>query len=984
MPLTIIKGPPNSGRTEQLRSEYERAVAKRPVLVVPSTDDIFDWERRLDRQHGAFLGARVMHFKDLVSEILDLGPADRERTASALRRRSLTEHALRDSWPWLAERIRRQPGLVDAVLDLIDEFRAARITPEGLKGDLPADAAFLSELADVYGSFVEQLHDSSLTDLPELAMKAVGTPLDAWQGRPVFVAGFDDLSIQQLDLLAKLGTLTEVTIALTHEVGNPAMAVTESLLQRLEARNAKVRLSTERTEPGEHDKLLFDIERNFMRPAGHNSIEPGDAITLMTSSGLRGEAEAVAAEVACLVEQGGEPGRIAIAVASPAVNGGRYRTALARFGIDATLECETPALATSTGQAVINLLKAASATGSSGDVIAWLRGPVAIEPEIVDWLERRVRREGIESARDAVKVLSERGQPVPPGWSSLSQKGEVDAAGAVEEAVAGISKVIIEAEGGGDHEATVATEVQTGTAILRACRELDEICPTKVSPAEIIEALASGAVKTWAVPTIGSVRIASPYSLRAKRFEYLFMVSLQEKGPGDSGRSGPFLTEDSRKAIGLPEHTDAELQELYLFYSCLSVPTKGVYLSSRSADESGAAEYSSPLIAAVEALFDEQRTALRRIGRKASEVFFDPAEAPSSIELARSLAALEGADPTALDLPDGEAARIAGRIESAREAEQRTRTIDSLTSRTVKKALREKDRFSPTALEAFNECPYRWFVDKALSPSRFGPKPVAMARGSLIHEALADIYGQRPGRVPRDGDLDQWIASVEPAVEHHAASQDIGLGSASPEDRMLRIAAVEAITDYLRREAGRESPGFLPLELETGFGLGEDGKPALDMGGWKLNGRIDRIDVSGDADTGIGRRGVVFDYKTGSTSVQSLAVIERTGKLQLQLYLLALRKLWKAEPTAALYLPVCRGDGRPRGIIDRHYAEDVADLNPFGEDECDDLEDAITKAVEAADLAVEGIRSGAIHHGPDECIHHFEHAAIPDPRLAGS
>jgi hypothetical protein len=257
-----------------------------------------------------------------------------------------------------------------------------------------------------------------------------------------------------------------------------------------------------------------------------------------------------------------------------------------------------------------------------------------------------------------------------------------------------------------------------------------------------------------------------------------------------------------------------------------------------------------------------------------------------------------------------------------------------------------------------------------------------MARGSLIHDALADIYRQNPGRVPRVDDLDDWIASVEPAVERHAASKEIGLASASPEHRMLRIAAVEAISDYLRREAGRVSPGFLPLELETGFGLGDEGKPALDMNGWKLNGRIDRIDVSGDADTEVGMRGVVFDYKTGKKSVQSLSDIEKAGKLQLQLYMLALRKLWNTEPTAALYLPVCRGDGRARGIIDPHYAEDVCDLGTYPNDRCTDLNETIARAVDAADRAVEGIRSGSIHHDPDDCIHHFEHPAVPDPRLA--
>ena len=41
--------PPNSGRTELVRERFESRIADDPVLVVPSTDDIFGWERRLTR-----------------------------------------------------------------------------------------------------------------------------------------------------------------------------------------------------------------------------------------------------------------------------------------------------------------------------------------------------------------------------------------------------------------------------------------------------------------------------------------------------------------------------------------------------------------------------------------------------------------------------------------------------------------------------------------------------------------------------------------------------------------------------------------------------------------------------------------------------------------------------------------------------------------------------------------------------------------------
>jgi hypothetical protein len=70
MPLHLITGPPNSGRTERLRELFVQAERKGPVLVVPSVGDIFAWERRLTEADGAFIGARVFHFRDLCVEII--------------------------------------------------------------------------------------------------------------------------------------------------------------------------------------------------------------------------------------------------------------------------------------------------------------------------------------------------------------------------------------------------------------------------------------------------------------------------------------------------------------------------------------------------------------------------------------------------------------------------------------------------------------------------------------------------------------------------------------------------------------------------------------------------------------------------------------------------------------------------------------------------------------------------------------------------
>ena len=60
MPLHLITGLPNTGRTEKLREEFEEAAraGRNPILIVPSVDDVFAWERRLTRpRDGAVDGA---------------------------------------------------------------------------------------------------------------------------------------------------------------------------------------------------------------------------------------------------------------------------------------------------------------------------------------------------------------------------------------------------------------------------------------------------------------------------------------------------------------------------------------------------------------------------------------------------------------------------------------------------------------------------------------------------------------------------------------------------------------------------------------------------------------------------------------------------------------------------------------------------------------------------------------------------------------
>lgn len=985
MPLKIIKGPPNSGRTEKLLTRYVDALPKRPVLVVPSTDDIFDWERRLMGDEGAFLGARIVHFKDMIAEVMELGPEGRRKIAGPLRRQDLTRKAMRESWPALERRVERQPGLVDAMLDLFDELRGALIGPEAFATRLGDEAeldAFLEKVADTYATYAKLLVESSLTDLPRLAEEAVSRPLDDWSGRPIFAAGFDDLSVQQLDLLEALAKVTDVTVAITYEPGNPAMAITEGLLGDLMSRGGKEAVSTERLSAGDHDELLYRIERGFLREDAAGSLKPDDALTVMRASGRRAEAESVAAEIVRLVDSGQAPGDIAIAVSNPSDNGSRFRDRLAEYGIKATVERETAAPATAIGRATLNLLRAASPEGSAQDFVAFLRGPVPVEIALVDELERQVLCEEIGAAGDAADCFEELQGLLPSGWLELTESDH-EASAAVDLAIGSMLESILERRLDDADDSRLRIESRIATAVSRACRELDEMLGRPARPREIEEAIAGGAIKTWSVPDPESVVIASPYRLRAKRFSYLFMVSLQERGMGDPEKSGPFLTAESRSAVGLAPRQDAEDQERYLFYSCLGVPTEGLWLSSRVADETGAAEFPSPLVDGVVSLFDESSKKIRRVDRFASDVFFDPSAAPSLEELARSLV-VKGRDSTdGLDLPSDLDGILGKRISSAREADLRTRTIDSLESEAARAVVGAIDSFGPTTLEAFTACPYRWFVDKLVRPSRFGPEPLVLARGSLVHEVLATLHKEPPRGMPTHQTVEQWVGRSERLIEDLAPDYDLGSDSAA--HRLARTQSRLDIERFLRREAAWEDYGYEPEFFEVGFSEGSE-HDALKFDGWRVEGFVDRIDVlNGDA--------VIIDYKSGGSGILSCQNIVDQGKLQLQLYMLAVSRNWKLKPVAALYMPVCATKDRPRGIVLGEEPDDgkktlkvprgLGDLKLYAGDRrrADDLEELLSCAETEAKAVVEKIQAGDIAHGPTECRSHLEHACIPEADL---
>jgi RecB family exonuclease len=350
-------------------------------------------------------------------------------------------------------------------------------------------------------------------------------------------------------------------------------------------------------------------------------------------------------------------------------------------------------------------------------------------------------------------------------------------------------------------------------------------------------------------------------------------------------------------------------------------------LSSRFSDEEGGPQIGSFFLQDVVDLFGPVDSTQRAL----ADVAWSVHDAPTAAEWERAIA-LAGPRSTP-SAPDGLADRG---------------VLDTLSEREL----------STSALEAYADCPVKWLVERILRPEELEPDPEYMVRGNYAHAVLEATYrqlaelGER--RVTRAN-----LATAERLMREALVAEQSNF-QLSPEETRVRAAVRRLEFDllrHLRREADAAST-FEPEYMELSFGAGI--APPLQIGDITMSGKIDRVDVrGGDA--------IVRDYKSGST-VWPVARWEQDRRLQVALYMIAVRELLGLRPVAGFYVPLSGQDGRPRGVFLKDAAGDVGGglVNNDGleGEEIDALLETARASV--SDLAGE-MRSGALKPCPDTC-----------------
>jgi RecB family exonuclease len=983
VPLKLIHGPPNSGKRGEVLRGFGQVLDRDPVLVLPTTDDVFDFEREMCAS-GAVLGGAAMTFGALFRTVATAAgaPPGAELSAAQRLRAVAVAIAARQSRLGPLRRAAARPRFASALERLVGELQAAGVEPQEVEASAATleGSAYLSDLAALYGGYEEVRRRSDRTDAHGIAREAIAhlrRDGSFWGGRPVFLYGFDDLTENQLALVAALAERTEVTIALPYEDGSAALEARGRLLGQLRERLGPAAETVTAADPANTESpLLFHLTRCFgaSRPP---RLEPDGSLALLRSAGTRAEAEAIAAHVSRLLEAGAEPAEVAIALRDPSRRGPEIAAALEANGIAAALEAELPVAGTGVGGGLLALLESEFGSGRAADFLRYLRGPSGFSPGRIDWFERRVRRRRVRDAETALLLWQgEDGEPprdlqrlrAAAGRSPQALAAEVGALAAT------MASRPLRGEDGPRLQQGDGLELRAAGAIAAALDDLAELGELAPRPEELAGIVAELPFRAWSGPVEGRVRIADPYRLRAARFDHVVVGSLQDgEFPRRDRGADPFLSDAQRETLGLDPRRDSEAEERYLFGACLALPRRSLVLSCRDSDEDGAATARSPLLDDVRALLapapegsspDPVEEAIT-VSRDLAQVVAPLAEAPSEDELARALAT----HGPAADAPGllqevgigGEmAARLLRRLDEARRAETASRAPGPLSNPAVLQSLAAVPAYGGTTLEEFDTCSYRWFAGHELDPQLLDPVPDPLVQGGLMHEALDRLYRERPGGdpLPRPGSLDAWRERGRELVAAVVAERELG---DHPAERAMARRVERLLERFLAEEAERETGGFEPWLLEARFGERPDAeRPVLDLGGWGLHGAVDRVDRSGDGNA------VVIDYKLAG-QVTPREKFEERAKLQLPLYLLAVAEHWGGRPVGALYHPL-RGTSvrRPRGVISSEIAGELSGYNLYGGDvvEPEGLEEVLEDSRQRAGAIVARIRGGEIRRDP--------------------
>ena len=754
-------------------------------------------------------------------------------------------------------------------------------------------------------------------------------------------------------------------VSLPYEPGRPVFASLAGTAEDL-SRLASGRIEELAPRDDWYDaSALAHLERTLFQEGPTEKPPPLDgAVRFLEAPGPRATLELVGEDVLELIRSGTAPEEIALFCPATERFRAPLETAFGALGIPYAVEGSIAFERTPFGRALAALLRYAWLGGTRRQLFAFLRSRFSGLPRHrVDFLEGRLRGRAVSEPErveeEATRLL---GHALPALAALRDAESPLEAIRSTADFMLRASYGLESPPVGED----ARLDLRAHEAARRLLTELEgwQALGGETTREQLVGALERASVQLASAGEPGRVAVVDLLRARTRRFSAVFVLGLEEGAFPRRAPESPFLTDEQREALAAGgrrriARPDALARERYLFYTACTRPWQRLTLVREKATEDGRPKEPSPFYEEVRGRFAadevERWTKRRTLAQPTWEIEAAPSDR-ERLRAAASLAREDQEDARALARANG----WERRIERALTAFARD---TALKHPALLAQLGETGRYGVTELETFGTCSSLWFVDRVVDPKAIDPELDARLRGSVLHQALYRFYTGLPKRLGVEQiEEDRFDEALEflreclaGAIESQARIDLTELDRLELEETLTRD-----LEHFLRQETALGFP-LVPRRFEVSFGTqgaAVELQRGLELGGFTVSGKIDRIDLDP-----FSARGIVQDYKSGRTS-HSADQIESEGRLQIPLYILALRDLVGIEPLGGLYRAMA-GSREARGLVLASARDDTLP----GLKKADYLEDEdfwarVEGAAERARQAVGRMRAGDVQHDP--------------------
>lgn len=933
--VKLIYGDIGSGKSEYILSCLEKDAREgvSAILIVPEQQTVAAERELLERlPASAQLNIEVLNFSRLANRVFRRTGGLIYNYASAGQRTLMMWRALCQCAPMLSEyhdRASSDRSLPATMLSISKELSSSGISPEELERfckDMP-DSTLRRKLSDIatvsaaYRLLLSQSHADPTSDLDRLCEMLDTSARGYFSGMHVYLDSFYSLTGQEHAVLRRIMSEAEcftATVPLPHPTYRGIdTASIKSYSDKLRSDAAGFGGEVETVTLGENHRpssqtlkllteKLWQMDEDIALPNG----EDDGSVELWQAVDIYDEAEAAAARIRALLEDGYRCKDIAVIARDATKYRGILDTALETMGVPYYFSEKRDLSTSPLSRLILSALRIKQFGWKREDVIAHLKtGMLDVSSKDADLFEEYTAKWSISG-----KKLAAEGEWTmnPDGYKAvLTPRGE--------EKLAAANKV----------HTFLLEGLKKYFAELNAATSCAELCRATVGYIE-----ASGApkkLKELAVRELSSDRARE--SAETARSYDAFLTVLDElcdcfgdgKKPDiaefsfalntllEQTQMGSIPTSSDEVSVGSANMIRASgVKAVIILGACdgefPAAATGGGLLSAAEREELIA--LSLPISGGREQDSAEELFFFRRAVGSASDklIAYTRAGSTPSVAFVRLCDVCQHAEVknTTEHLFDRirtseAAAEYAALLDGTAEGEAIKRALGGETERGVPISA-ESDGIAPdlsrliygrdvvlsqTKLESFAKCHFAYCCKYLLAldsgkKAEFSSDIIGTFVHFILEKYLMEVFLRRGGKFPSG---EEKAAIIEKHTAEFAAENlpsDMGHRVKYMTRRLCRLASL-IIEDI---EGELSDSDFRPeaFELSIGHGIPSPKIPLSDGGSVVLNGKIDRVDVFRHGDKVYLR---AVDYKTGK-KIFSISDIDKKKNLQLLLYIYAL------------------------------------------------------------------------------------------------